>query len=93
MAPKMAAKSAKYDIRLKCDKDQAFGVSLISYKRNQSVREVLVHDTALLFQYDITVPQMNYLDAIDKLTKIKPYKVPCSLTQIAKLSAKPRKRR
>ena len=88
----MAAKSAKYDIRLKCHKDQAFGVDLVSYKRNQSVKEVLVHDTALLFQYAITVPQMNYLDAIQKMAETPPYKVPCSFAKISKFKPPKQKR-
>lgn len=64
--------SAKYSIRLKYDnKGDVFGISLHSKRRNTTVKDVLVFDTALLYQYDITYPQMLYLDKIQKLWEQK----------------------
>jgi len=92
MARKMASKSARYEIELKCDKEQAFGVKLYSIKRNESVKEVLVHDATVLAQYNITLPQLNYLVAIEKMAGTPPYKVPCSFAKISKFkSPKPKR--
>lgn len=69
---KLTNKSAKYVIEEKSDnKGDIFGLKLYSRKQNAIIREILVFDTALLFQYSITYPQMLFLDAIQKLWDLK----------------------
>ncbi len=66
MNPK--TKSTKYEICTKADrKGDVFGLSLISRNLNKNIRDILIFDTAYLFQYDITLAQMNYLDQIQKI--------------------------
>jgi hypothetical protein len=79
---KATTKSAKFELRLKAHNDQVFGVSLYSKKQNTIIRDVIVYDVAYLYQYDLTLGQMIFVENIEVMLKING-KVPNSITEIS----------
>jgi hypothetical protein len=73
---KISAKSAKYEIRKATDTktDELIYLELYSYKQNKVVKTCHAWEIAYFFQYDITVPQMNYLNKIQKEWEKKSFK-------------------
>ena len=79
---KAATKSSKFELRLKSYNGEVFGVSLYSYKRNTNIRDVTVYDVAYLYQYNLTVAQMLFLENIEIMLR-KNGKVPDDITEIS----------
>jgi hypothetical protein len=79
---KATTKSAKFELRLKSYNGKVFGISLYSKKRNAVIREVTIFDLAYLYQYNLTVGQMLFLENIEVMLKIYG-KVPDSITEIS----------
>jgi hypothetical protein len=87
---KATTKSAKFELRLKAHNDQVFGVSLYSKKQNTIIRDVIVYDVAYLYQYDLTMGQMVFLENIEAMLKING-KVPDNIKQISEYHKQPLK--
>lgn len=80
---KATPKGSKFEIRLHCDRKEAYAVSLYSYKRNQDLKEVVVHDAGYLGMYEgVTLGQQQFIDNLVNMARTAPFRVPCSVSAI-----------
>jgi hypothetical protein len=82
MVKRSPLESAKYRLDLKSHNGQVFGVSLHSKKRNQNIKEVLVHDSKILCASGVTSSQVKFLSNMEDMANTRPYKVPSDIEKI-----------